>query len=104
MGSWGGGGGMGGPHPGLVVPGGGWEWGGNGGLHSGMGQGGAAEAPGELCVPDPPSPLPLPPPQDPPRADPPPRLRVRTLARLLGVHSNFLRGKVRLFLADACRR
>uniref|UniRef100_A0A8B9NU42 Erythropoietin n=1 Tax=Accipiter nisus TaxID=211598 RepID=A0A8B9NU42_9AVES len=42
-------------------------------------------------------------PQDPPRADPPPRLRVRTLARLLGVHSNFLRGKVRLFLADACR-
>ncbi|XP_069657436.1 erythropoietin isoform X1 [Haliaeetus albicilla] len=41
---------------------------------------------------------------DPPRADPPPRLRVRTLARLLGVHSSFLRGKVRLFLADACRR
>ncbi|XP_072704697.1 erythropoietin [Ciconia boyciana] len=34
----------------------------------------------------------------------PPVLQVRTLARLLGVHSSFLRGKVRLFLADACRR
>ncbi|XP_074991161.1 erythropoietin [Calonectris borealis] len=37
-------------------------------------------------------------------AAPPPGVQVRTLARLLGVHSSFLRGKVRLFLADACRR
>ncbi|XP_031953647.1 erythropoietin [Corvus moneduloides] len=41
--------------------------------------------------------LPAPPP-------PPAPVRVRTLPRLLGVLSRFLRGKVRLFLADACPR
>ncbi|XP_050791682.1 erythropoietin-like [Gopherus flavomarginatus] len=34
---------------------------------------------------------------------PPPTLSVRTLAKLLSVHSNFLRGRVKLFLTDACR-
>ncbi|XP_071656360.1 erythropoietin [Patagioenas fasciata] len=35
---------------------------------------------------------------------PPPRLRVRSLIRLLGAQSNFLRGKLRLFLGEACPR
>uniref|UniRef100_A0A8C0JD56 Erythropoietin n=1 Tax=Chelonoidis abingdonii TaxID=106734 RepID=A0A8C0JD56_CHEAB len=34
---------------------------------------------------------------------PPPTLSIRTLAKLLSVHSNFLRGRVTLFLTDACR-
>nr|XP_014424831.1 erythropoietin isoform X2 [Pelodiscus sinensis] len=34
---------------------------------------------------------------------PPPTLSVRTLAKLLSIHSNFLRGRVKLFLTDACR-
>uniref|UniRef100_A0A8C4YTW9 Erythropoietin n=1 Tax=Gopherus evgoodei TaxID=1825980 RepID=A0A8C4YTW9_9SAUR len=34
---------------------------------------------------------------------PPPTLSIRTLAKLLSVHSNFLRGRVKLFLTDACR-
>uniref|UniRef100_A0A8C8RL87 Erythropoietin n=1 Tax=Pelusios castaneus TaxID=367368 RepID=A0A8C8RL87_9SAUR len=34
---------------------------------------------------------------------PPPTLSVQTLPKLLSVHSNFLRGRVKLFLTDACR-
>nr|XP_048689596.1 erythropoietin isoform X2 [Caretta caretta] len=34
---------------------------------------------------------------------PPPTLGIQTLAKLLSVHSNFLRGRVKLFLTDACR-
>ncbi|XP_068034179.1 LOW QUALITY PROTEIN: erythropoietin [Anomalospiza imberbis] len=44
-----------------------------------------------------PAPAPLPP-------APPAPVRVRTLPRLLGVLSRFLRGKVRLYLADTCPR
>ncbi|XP_074387661.1 erythropoietin [Zonotrichia albicollis] len=40
----------------------------------------------------------------PPPASPPAPVRVRTLPRLLGVLSRFLRGKVRLYLADTCPR
>ncbi|XP_067417914.1 erythropoietin [Emydura macquarii macquarii] len=39
---------------------------------------------------------------DPPPA-PPPTLGVRTLPKLLSIHSNFLRGRVKLFLTDACQ-
>ncbi|TRZ06948.1 hypothetical protein HGM15179_020159, partial [Zosterops borbonicus] len=39
-----------------------------------------------------------------PPAPPPAPLRVRTLPHLLGVLSRFLRGKVRLYLADTCPR
>lgn len=52
-----------------------------------------------LAAPDPSPPLQAPPPPSPPAP-----VRVRTLPRLLGVLSRFLRGKVRLFLADACPR
>ncbi|XP_069738682.1 erythropoietin isoform X5 [Phaenicophaeus curvirostris] len=45
--------------------------------------------------------VPAPPP---PSTERPPRLRVQTLSRLLGVQSSFLRGKVRLFVAEACGR
>uniref|UniRef100_A0A8C3MGB2 Erythropoietin n=1 Tax=Geospiza parvula TaxID=87175 RepID=A0A8C3MGB2_GEOPR len=40
----------------------------------------------------------------PPPPSPPAPVRVRTLPRLLGVLSRFLRGKVRLYLADTCPR
>ncbi|XP_068785370.1 erythropoietin [Struthio camelus] len=43
-------------------------------------------------------------PQEPPGAGAPPAVPVRTLPRLLSAHASFLRGKVRLFLADACPR
>ncbi|XP_062457038.1 erythropoietin [Rhea pennata] len=39
-----------------------------------------------------------------PGAGPPPAVPVRSLPRLLRAHASFLRGKVRLFLADACPR
>ncbi|XP_030330413.1 erythropoietin [Strigops habroptila] len=40
-----------------------------------------------------------------PSSAPPPRQwQVRSLGRLLAVHSSFLHGKVRLFLTDACRQ
>uniref|UniRef100_A0A672UI90 Erythropoietin n=1 Tax=Strigops habroptila TaxID=2489341 RepID=A0A672UI90_STRHB len=55
-----------------------------------------------MGVPDPPH---VPPPQVTPSSAPPPRQwQVRSLGRLLAVHSSFLHGKVRLFLTDACRQ
>ncbi|XP_074839155.1 erythropoietin [Carettochelys insculpta] len=38
-----------------------------------------------------------------PASSPLPTLAVQTLPKLLNVHSNFLRGRVRLFLMDACQ-
>ncbi|XP_061211296.1 erythropoietin [Neopsephotus bourkii] len=39
-----------------------------------------------------------------PSGAPPRQWQVRSLPRLLAVHSSFLHGKVRLFLMDACRQ
>ncbi|XP_062458098.1 erythropoietin isoform X2 [Pezoporus occidentalis] len=39
-----------------------------------------------------------------PSSAPPRQWQVRSLGRLLAVHSSFLHGKVRLFLMDACRQ